>query len=127
MLIKEKNIDHILDFIYKEGKGLYSTLVKDRLEEAIKGHLKYGTCILIKEDKEIIAFVRWNWIGNQTAEIIDVIIKKEYRKDNILKKILIYGVGKNPNCHYIQFGRKKYPGRKPKLYRVYDLLKRRKT
>ena len=121
-----KEIKEIINFILKEGNGLYTALERGKLKEIIEEHLKYGTAMIIrsKENNEIVAVARWNWIGSSTVHILDVIIKKEHRSPRMLKYMLALGLAKNPQCRFVTYERlQKYPDREGRIFKVEQFLK----
>jgi len=126
--LKEKTlVDEIYDFIVKNS-SVYRIVNKGEIKEIIEKHINYGTILIIREktNDEIVAVVRWNWLGNYTVYVLDAVIRKDYRSMKFLKSILLLGVSKNPQCKWICFNRGlKYPFREGKIYKVDDMLRRR--
>ena len=118
-------VDEIIEFVIKHGDGLYSNFSKEKLRNVTRLHLNYGTCMVIRDDNDsICAVARWNEFGN-IAKVLDVVIRDDYRKPKMLKMMLALGVSKHNHIRFIKFERGfKYPGRRPKLYSVAELLKR---
>ena len=121
------SIEEIINFVIANGNGLYSEIQRDRLEEVIRLHLKYKTCIIVRDKQNTIcAVARWNITG-YIATIFDTIVRPDYRSYKRLKMLIALGISRNPHIRFLRFKREiKYPGRKPKLYSVVELLKRSK-
>ena len=86
------NIQNIVEFWRKYG---YMDISKDQLDFIISRHLEYKTLEVIKVDKKIAGVCRYNICGD-TCECLDIVIKPEHRKKNILKLMLIQGLRKFP-------------------------------
>ena len=73
----------------------YGYYVNDeKLEEKIKGHLRYKTCkILLDRDGHVCAVCFWNISADGiTADITDLIIREDYRKKDLMRNILREGL-----------------------------------
>ena len=120
------DVEEIIDFIVRQGDGLYSNLQRDLLKDIVRKHLQYGTFLVVRDLEGIVACCRWNWISENMVWVLDLVVKKDYRKPHFLRELLALGVSKNPQCKFIQFGRGvKYPNRNKRIYSVDKFLKRR--
>jgi len=116
-------IEDIVDFIVK-----YSPYKdRDLIKEYIALHIKYGTCIVICEDDEVIALARWNISpSGKIAFVLDTIIKEGYRNNGMMRRLIEKGTSVWKDVKYLAWEREwKYPDREQKIYSVKQLLKRR--
>ena len=120
-----KEVNEIVEFIQNEGEGLYSQMHEEELKDTITKHLEYGTALVIRDKKGIAAVARWNWQGEHTVIILDVVIKKGYRGYRFILQTIAMGISKNPNCHYLVFERGRKANNKMRTYKVSNLLKKR--
>jgi hypothetical protein len=67
---------------------------KDELRERIQKHLAYKTCkIVLDKTGSICAVCLWNISADQQeAHIIDMVIREDYRKTDLMRKILKEGL-----------------------------------
>ena len=79
----------VADFLIKHGKGLYVESERSYIEEYIATHIGYGTLMLLWKEKELVAAVRWNWVSNEIAKILDLVIHPDYRDKALLRDMLI--------------------------------------
>jgi hypothetical protein len=123
----EREIRRIVKFIKDNGGQTYKDFDKDELAGVVDLHLQYGTCMIIRDGKNnICAVARWN-ISGTTAEVLDVIVRKDYRNKNFLKMMLGVGITKYPYVRFLKFQRGiKYPGRKHRIYSVNEFLRKRR-
>jgi len=93
----------ITEFIIKHNKYLD----KEKLEEYVKQHQKYGTIDYAIDDKNnIIAVCRWNMSDNGiVAEILDFCIEEEWRNKGLGKDFIIKAMKRFPNAKYLEFKR----------------------
>ncbi len=99
---------------------------KEKIQECIKKHLEYQTCIYVTDNNNNIAAVcRWNIEENgKVAYILDLIIRKDFRNKEFIKNLLIKGLIKYPTVEFLVYDREeKYPERKKKYLKVSSLLK----
>ena len=117
------DVESITDFIL-----LYSPY-KDRevIKDIIQKHLEYKTAIVVYDDNEIIAVCRWNISpSGRNANILDLIIRPDWRKKNLIKRILLKGLRMYPNVKWLVY-EKGYDTNKPmKKISVEKLLKYRR-
>ena len=122
-----KEIDEIVEFIQKEGDGLYSQIHEKELKAVIAKHIEYKTALVLRDKKEIAAVARWNWQDEQTAFLLDVIIKKSYRSYRFVLQMIAMGISKNPACKYLMLERGRKVNSRMRTYKVSNLLKRRSS
>jgi len=123
-----KEVKEIIEFIKNEGDGLYSQMHEEELKDVIAKHIEYGTALVIRDKsfKEGIAVVaRWNWQGEHTGLILDVVIKSTYRGYKFILQTIAMGISKNPECKYLVFERGRKVNSKMRTYKVSNLLKKR--
>ncbi|KYK25700.1 hypothetical protein AYK26_07730 [Euryarchaeota archaeon SM23-78] len=121
-------VEEIINFIIKEGNGVYNNIDKGRLKGIIQKHLEYGTAMVIRDKTGIMAVARWNLYGEDilTALVLDAVVREDYRKPLTLRQMVALGVSKNPSVKFICFKREsKYPDRDIRIYSVDRFLKRR--
>jgi hypothetical protein len=119
-------IEEITDFIIKYSSYIH----RDKIKEFIQKHIEYNTCMyLTDKNGEIAAVVRWNVIDNgRVAHVLDLIIREDFRNNGMIKTLLIKGLMKFPTVRYLSWERLgKYPKRKPRIYSIWEILKRRKV
>lgn len=108
--------DEILEFVKK-----YESYNQD---DIIAKHLEYGTIDAIKVDGDIKGVVRYNISeSGKLADILELYVdsKLGFR---IIKDFIRNGLNNYPSLELIRFFRdKKYPGRKPKIVKIRELIK----
>jgi len=120
------NLDEIAEFVVNNGDGLYSRLDWEVIKEYAQQHIDYKTILIIRDEKGIVAVCRWNMISNDTAHIIDLVIRKGHPHKGLMRRMTIKGLKMYPNGKYLIFGRfKKYPNREMRKYLISDIIKRR--
>lgn len=105
---------------------------KDKLRERIQKHLEYKTCkILLDEAGFVCAACLWNISADQLeAYVIDMVIREDYRKTDIMWQILEAGLKiwqvkfLRWNRDYNEDGSDRW--REPKVFSVSRFLRRRK-
>jgi len=101
---------------------------KETIFNCVQGHHAYNTFSIIKDEKGIVAYSRWNYITKDNAHILDFIIRKDCRRKGIMRKTFLQGLKKFPNSKYITFEKGYDDGlqnKKLKRYKISDFLKRR--
>jgi len=120
------DIRDVTDFCIEHGNGLHSKSNYCNLLKNIKGHFDCKTIIVVRDEKGISAIGRWNLITEDTAHILDLIIRKDNTTKNLMKRMLLLGQRVFPSAKYIIFERlKKYPSKKQSKCSIERLLKRR--
>jgi len=125
--MENPNIQKIADFIQE-----YATY-KDRtaLEERITKHIDYKTYFVVYDFADnIVACCLWNISPDgQTCEVLDCIIKNEYRNDGIMSKMVTIGLQMWPKVEKITFnrdynedGHDRWP--EDKVYNIRRILRR---
>jgi hypothetical protein len=114
LIPNENEIERITEFIIKN----YFHKDKEKIREVVKQHISYGTLAVEYDKADIVAVARWN-INNTTVHILDLIIRKDYQRKGLIKKMLVRGLKVWKQLEYISFGRSKYNGRE----RMYSLEK----
>ena len=97
-------MNDLIDFIYSNS-DLYKETQREELLTALLNHAKYGTLLDIKDNDKIVGMCRWNTDDWVTFYIIDVIVHKDYRYMNVLKKMVRWGKDNFPSFTYIYFER----------------------
>ena len=119
-----RDIKDIVDFILADKN--YANQPVPIVQDYVKKHLEYGTFLTVRDEQGLVAVARWNWENSTTVFILDVIVRKDYRKPQIMRQLVALGASKNPKCRFIKFERTfKYPNREPKIYSIDKLLKRK--
>jgi len=122
-------VKEILEFIRKHDNGHFKPHTDELLKLVIKKHLEYGTFMVIRNKKEeIVAVARWNFPTDYVVHILDVVVKKDYRKPLILRQMLAVGINKHPQVRTMIYERLgKYPKRKRIVISVDKFLKKEAT
>ena len=116
----------ITEFIIKHGEGLYGELRYSLLREAIEKHLDYKTVIVLEDKKGIKAVCRFNFLTPYMVYVIDLVVRKDARGFNVIKEVVEECLELNPVVKYFSFERGlKGPKRKRRVYKIFDILKRR--
>jgi hypothetical protein len=117
-------IDKATDFIYENAPFKN----KDKLRARIQKHLSYKTCrIFIDSANMVYAVCLWNIVDSgKVAFITEMTIRKDYRKKDIMRKILIDGMKIWP-VKYLMFDRENEDGsiRGRKLWSTKRFLRRK--
>ena len=75
--------------------------------------------LTLRDPKGLVAVARWNWIDKETVNILDCVIRPDYRGSKTIRYLIDLGFKANPNATRMTFRRGyKYKDRKPKLYTV---------
>jgi hypothetical protein len=119
--------DKITDFILK-----YATYKeKEELRERVQKHLEYKTCkVVLDQDGCICAVCLWNISPDGCeAHIIDMVIREDYRRQDIMRFILREGLKIWPvkflrwNRDYTEDGHDRW--QEPKVWSVERFLRRK--
>ena len=82
-----------VEFVWHYAKDRNGNMVykKQTLQRRIEAHFKYKTCrIIFDQDDSICAVCLWNISPDaKTAEVTDMVIREDYRKKDMIRKILI--------------------------------------
>lgn len=109
------DIQEIFDFVKQNYRAFYK---ESELKKAIKGHINFGTYVVLRDDKGIAAVCRWNIAGN-VAHVLDLILRKDVKGRGLIKYVTALGWKKFPYLKWITFERGvKYPGRDLKYYPI---------
>ena len=122
--IDEKELQKIAEFFLKYSGYLVDIEIA---KSYILKHYEFKTAFVGHDDEgEIIFVCRWN-INGDTAEILDLYIREDYRGKKIIQQLLKQGIWVFPEVKRIKFERqKKYPGREFHTISVEKILKERK-
>lgn len=127
----QNSINPTLDEAYEianfvlDNSDLYKPEDRDYMARYIFSHMKFGTMMCVRDkDSSIVAACRWNWVDYHTAKILDLVVRKDFRNKNVLKKMLIRAKRAYPQGEFIIFSRKKYRHREVG-YMISDWLKKR--
>jgi hypothetical protein len=104
---------------------------QDQLRERIQKHLEYKTCkIFLDEAAHVCAVCLWNISPDGLeAHVIDMVIREDYRKQDIMRAVLIEGLKIWPvkflrwNRDYNEDGHDRW--REPKVWSVERFLRRK--
>ena len=111
-------LDSIADFMIAH-KPYFCRVI---LENDIKKHLEYGTITILTDDKGISGVMRFNMEG-ECCHVLDLIVRKDLERNNMIKTIAIKSWAKFPHAKFYRFERKhKYPYRNPVAHRLTQLL-----
>ena len=120
--MEKENITKVAEFFLKESG--YKTGI-EVAKDYIAKHLAFGTLLAMYDEKEnVCAVCRWNIDTLDTATILDLYVREDYRRKNIIQNFLIAGLKKFPSVTAIKFERqKKYPGREFRIIPIRSILK----
>ena len=117
-------VGNVVNFIIAESH--YTERQREELQEAVEKHFQYGTIFALQDLLGIVAMVRWNKEGD-TAHILGFVVRKDHRRQNLIKKMLLKGLIRWHGIKHLSWERiKKYPYRKQRKYSIGRILKRRK-
>jgi len=112
-------VTEIADFYLKHK----TYFCREALEEAIRKHIEYGTITVLKDENGISGIMRFN-IHGDCCHVLDLIIRKDLERRQMIKLIAIHSWAKFPYANFYRFEREsKYPGRRPRAYSLAKLLK----
>jgi len=119
------DIDEIIDFIVK-----YYPFYKNQESEvryAISLHLKYKTCMVVRDEKGIVSVVRWNISPDgETAHLLDWIIRPDCRNQGLGRRMLLELLKGFPNVKKIKFEREVIrPNGESTIWSVEEILERK--
>ena len=113
------NIDEIIEFVLKNGEDYYSRLPAEDFINAIKKHEQYGTIMIVRDDKGIVALARWNWVNDDEMKCLDCVIRKDMRSIKMVKYLVDLGFRNNRAAKYLSYDRLfKYPYRKTRRMKI---------
>ena len=112
-------IKDIVNFIYDNGDGNYDKFTSDELLSIVNKHIEYKTFLELRDPKGLVAVARWNWVNENTVEILDCVVRPNYRSRQIIRYLIDLGFKNNLKAEYMIFKRGyKYPNRKPRIYKI---------
>lgn len=112
----------VADFLIDHGEGLYKDTERNYIEEYISRHILYGTIMIVRKQKKVIAVVRWNWITNSTAKILDLVIHPKFRHKAVLRDMLIQAKMSMPQLTTLCFHKKKLGQNRLFTNEVFDFI-----
>ena len=96
-------LEKLADFYIKHRAEYRPAWSDKNILSFLELHKKYDTLLAIFDKKgEPIAVSRFNIIGD-TAEILDVVVDKKYRKQQYLKTLTTIGYLKYPFLKFLRF------------------------
>lgn len=110
-------VERIVEF-YRRYSGFTDERYSDEnIRKMYLLHEKYGTSLVVYDDKkDIIAVCRWNVKGD-TGHILDIVIKPGER--GLIRKLLTAGLNSHPYVNKLIWEREyKYPDRKQTIFFV---------
>lgn len=107
-MISQKECNEIADFVIKYSDGLYTKDDHEHISSYAYVHAVYNTLIVARNKGKIVAVCRWNWITNNEAKILDLIIRPDYRNKQVARDMLLKAKMALPLLERISFKRKKY-------------------
>lgn len=103
-MLTPKEIDSLSNFV-KAHLDEYQSNFRDNIN-IIKGYLtlhnSYNTLVTLKDNDKFIAITRFN-IENDTAEVLDAIIDKDFRGKGLMREIAKIGHERFPYVKFIKF------------------------
>ncbi len=108
----------IVDFILQHK--LYD---RSELTRAINRHVEFETITTLKDDKGILAVMRFN-VNGECVHILELLVRPDMEKNHVIKWITAKTWHKFPYLRYFKFNRAyKYPNRPQRAYKITKLLK----
>lgn len=122
-LTQDERIE-ITDFIIKNY--CYGESDRKYIDWMIGQHVNYKTLMVIRDPVDgIVAICRWNVLPTgMDAHIMDIVIHPHWRKEYLMKRMLLRGLTMYPNVKYLIFERR-LKNKPFKKVAVKWLLKRR--
>lgn len=120
-------VDMATDFVMDNSTYIDRAFVRDRISR----HIYYKTCKILFDDRgKVCATCCWNISPDgQIADVLDMIIRKDYRGKDIMRGILMLAVKMWPlkylryNRDYTITGESRW--QEPKKFKVSSFLRRR--
>ena len=100
-LLQNRDLQKIVQFVRRYG---YFDVSLDEIRNIIEKHIVYNTLSWVEVGGEIIAVARYN-INGDTVDILDIIIRRDYRNKHLLKYMLARDWEKFPNVTKIKYER----------------------
>ena len=104
----------IADFIVTNSDGLYADKEAIHLSKYLELHIIYGTIMIVRDKGDIVAVCRWNMTKPTHAEILDFVVREDFRNKNLSKGMFKKAKEAMPLLQNISFSRKKYHNRESK-------------
>lgn len=95
----------VLSFLRENDNKLFSDTSDEKMLKLITDHLMYNTLTILKDEKGISAFARWNIVSNELAEVLDVVIRKDRYFSKLLIKLCKISSKRYPHIKFLRFGR----------------------
>lgn len=112
----------IADFMVAHSDGLYADSEATHLVRYIELHIVYGTLMVVRDKGDIVAVCRWNMKSPFEAEILDLVVREDFRHKNISRQMFKKAKEAMPLLQNISFRRKKYHNRE-RTYSLSDWIK----
>ena len=114
-----KDIDEIIEIVISNTNGEYKRLPAEDFIEAIEKHIEYGTFMQVRDDKGLVAIVRWNWTSDNEIKVLDCVVRKDMRSPRMIKYLVKTGTDRNKNIKFIKYDRLfKYPYGKERRFQI---------
>jgi len=117
--LTEELLNKLIDFIQK----YLPYKDRDKIKEYILLHEKFQTIDYAIDRGEVIGVCRWNIIDKDTAHILDLAIREDWRKKGLARDFLIRGLNKW-QVKYLMFDRELKKNKKRRILSVEVILKR---
>ena len=117
----------VLNFLFKYSN--YKRKDRAKIKEIILKHQAFRTGMVIKNKKEqIIAVARWNVSpSKKLAYLLDVIIRPDYRRNGMIKQMIINGLRVWPDVEWLTWERgSRKLDRGWRAYEIREILKQRR-
>lgn len=97
----------------------------NKMREVVMLHQLYGTSVTVRNElNQVLGYCRWNVLeDNQTAELLDLVVHKDYRGRGMMKLIADLGFPHWSHIKYLQFERGYDDGKQIKKKRKYLISK----
>ena len=96
----------VADFFITEGDGLFTDEQYFTLVDAVIGHIKFSTIKILRDEDGIAACARWNWSGDDSIYVMDVAVREDCRKNDLVRQLASMCLKENPGCKFITFHNK---------------------
>uniref|UniRef100_A0A6H1ZYY9 Putative acetyltransferase n=1 Tax=viral metagenome TaxID=1070528 RepID=A0A6H1ZYY9_9ZZZZ len=96
---------------------------REKIKDYILQHEKFQTIDYAIDKGEVIGVCRWNIIDKDTAHILDLAIREDWRKKGLARDFLIRGLQKW-NIKYLVFERETRGDKRKRMLPVDVILKR---
>lgn len=119
---RKDNVPEIVDFVLRYAP-YYGEFNREEIEAHCRQHLIYGTLATLRFKGKLIAMARWNWVSQDTMEILDVVVHPAHRGVRTLRAFALKVKQAIPHWNHFVYHRAKYPTRQDYGFNLMDWLK----